>query len=453
VNKIENLKQNKKSESIQKAKSFPEARKIALFSLLPGLGQVKNKQYIKAGVFFAVFIAFIVEFSTTGSIYMRRFSTLGKTPMWDNSLTILIQGSMQIIVFLVFAIFYYANIRDAHTNAKWESQGIEIARTPKQFFKSIITKGFPYLLSLPAFLLMLFCIILPVIITFGITFTNYDFNHTPPGKLFSWVGVKNFTSIFTEPLFRNDFIAVFQWTIIWTIVATTIQIVLGIIVALIANQPFIKAKRIWGVLFLLPMAVPGFITIMGYSNFFSDSSGAMNIQVIGGFNNILNFLHIPAHIPMINWLTDPTCTKAALVFIQVWLAFPYIFILITGILASIPGELYEAARIDGAGAFQRFKAITLPSILYIGAPLFILQYTGNFNNFGVIYLFNGGGPGTISGGTAGSTDILISWIYKLITGNQQRYGFAAAISLFIAMIIIAISMMVFTRSKSFQFED
>jgi arabinogalactan oligomer/maltooligosaccharide transport system permease protein len=373
--------------------------------------------------------------------------------MFNNSLYYLIEGSMQIIVFLLFIVFYYANLRDAFTNAKNVLRGQEIPKTFRELLKSFATSGFPYLLSAPAFLLMLFCIVLPVIITFGITFTNYDFNHIPPGKLFSWIGVQNFTSIFTEPIFRQDFIAVLIWTLIWTVIASTIQISLGVIVALIANQPFIKGRRIWGVIFLLPWAVPGFITIMSYSNFFSDSSGAMNLQVIGGLNAVFNVLHIPVQIPMIHWLTDVFWTKSALIFIQVWLAFPYIYVLITGILQSIPEELYEAARIDGAGAFQRFKSITLPSILYIGAPLLILQYTGNFNNFGVIYLFNGGGPGTLSGGTAGASDILISWIYKLITGNQQRYGFAAAISLFIAFIIITISMIVFTRTRSFTFDE
>ena len=246
--------------------------------------------------------------------------------------------------------------------------------------------------------------------------------------------------------YRETFVSVLGWTLIWTICASTLQIVLGVATAVISNQPFIKGKRLFGVIFLLPWAVPAFITIMSFSNIFNDSIGAINTQILPLLN------HLPLiDISPIAWKTDPFWTKTAIIMIQGWLGFPYIYVMTTGILQSIPGELYEAAKIDGANALQRFRTITLPMILFVAAPIFVTQYTGNFNNFSMIYLFNNGGPGSVGGG-AGSTDILISWIYKLTTGNAPQYSVAAAITLIISFIVISVSLIVFKKTKAFDME-
>ena len=203
----------------------------------------------------------------------------------------------------------------------------------------------------------------------------------------------------------------------------------------------------FGVIFVLPWAVPAFITIMSFSNMFNDSIGAINTQVIPLLNH-LPFVEISA----LPWKTNPFWTKVAIILIQGWLGFPYIYVLVTGILQSIPDELYEAAKIDGAGAWQRFRFITFPSIITMAAPIFITQYTGNFNNFSMIYLFNEGGPGSV-GANAGSTDILISWIYKLTTGNTPQYSVAAAVTLIISLIVISVSLFIFKKTKAFEMED
>ena len=137
--------------------------------------------------------------------------------------------------------------------------------------------------------------------------------------------------------------------------------------------------------------------------------------------------------------------------IQGWLGFPYIYVLVTGILQSISDDLYEAATIDGASAWQKFRNITLPAIFAVAAPTFVTQYTFNFNNFSIIYLFNNGGPGDVGGG-AGNTDILISWIYKLTTGTTPQYGLASAITIIISLIVIGISLAVFKKTKAFDME-
>ncbi|NOP08400.1 sugar ABC transporter permease, partial [Klebsiella pneumoniae] len=150
------------------------------------------------------------------------------------------------------------------------------------------------------------------IVTLMIAFTNYDFQHLPPNKLLDWVGLTNFTNIWSLSTFRSAFGSVLSWTIIWALAASTLQIVIGIFTAIIANQPFIKVKRIFGVIFLLPWAVPAFITILTFSNMFNDSVGAINTQVLPILAKFLPFLD-GALIP---WKTDPTWTKIALIMMQ-----------------------------------------------------------------------------------------------------------------------------------------
>ncbi|MGX7023650.1 sugar ABC transporter permease [Vagococcus hydrophili] len=423
-----------------------DVKKATLLSIIPGLGQIYNEQKFKGFIFLGVFALFIVELFTFGLSAFEGFITLGTVPVEDHSLFLLIEGTLQIIITAIFLIFYYLNIRDARVVAKKWNDGQKVNTTAKSIIENVLDDGFPYLLTLPAYLVMTVAIIFPVLVTLFMAFTNYDFKHIPPAGLIDWVGIKNFFSIFFLSSYRATFGAVFSWTVIWTVCASTLQIVLGVLTAVIANQQFIKGKRLFGVIFLLPWAVPAFITIMSFSNIFNDSIGAINTQVIPMINH-LPFVDISA----ISWKTDPFWTKVAIIMIQGWLGFPYIYVMTTGILQSIPGELYEAAKIDGANAIQRFRTITLPMILFVAAPIFVTQYTGNFNNFSMIYLFNNGGPGSVGGG-AGSTDILISWIYKLTTGNAPQYSVAAAVTLIISFIVISISMIVFKKTNAFDME-
>ncbi|MGM9903496.1 ABC transporter permease [Enterococcus sp. 10A9_DIV0425] len=422
-------------------------KKVTLRSLIPGLGQFSNGQAFKGIVFLAIFIGFVIQMALGGFQSLVGLVTLGSVPMEDHSLFMLIQGTLQLIVTLLFCLFYGLNLLDAKRVATMRKEGKKINRTMKEVIHNIGDEGFPYLLTLPAYLLMIFTIIFPVLVTLFTAFTNYDFKHIPPASLIDWVGAKNFFSIFFLSSYRNTFLSVFTWTVIWTLCATTLQITLGVFTAVIAHQKFIKFKRIFGIIFLLPWAVPAFITIMSFSNIFNDSVGAINTQVIPFLN------HLPLiDIGAISWKTDPNWTKVAIILIQGWLGFPYIYVMVTGILQSISEDLYEAAKIDGANAWQRFSSITLPAIFLVAAPTFITQYTGNFNNFSMIYLFNNGGPGSVGGG-AGSTDILISWIYKLTTGTSPQYSMASAITLIISIIVISVSLFVFKKTNAFKMED
>ena len=425
-----------------------QPRKALLLSLIPGLGQIYNKQKAKGAIFLGVTILFLIYFFAIAAPELGNLITLGEVPGRDNSLFMLIRGAFHFILVIVYFIFYALNLKDAYTIAKRWNNDYPVPTTFKDMLKGIYANGFPYLLIIPSYIAMTFAIIFPVLVTLLIAFTNYDFQHLPPTKLLDWVGVTNFTNIWRLSTFRSAFGAVLGWTIIWALAASTVQIVIGIFTAIIANQPFIKGKRIFGVIFLLPWAVPAFITILTFSNMFNDSIGAINTQVIPLLGKLLPFLN--GHL--IPWKTDPTWTKVALIMMQGWLGFPYIYVLTLGILQSIPNDLYEAAYIDGANAWQKFRNITFPMILAVAAPTLISQYTFNFNNFSIMYLFNDGGPGTVGGG-AGSTDILISWIYRLTTGAAPQYSMAAAVTLIISLIVISISMIAFKKLHAFDMED
>ena len=425
-----------------------QPRKALLLSLIPGLGQIYNKQKAKGAIFLGVTILFLIYFFAIAAPELGNLITLGEVPGRDNSLFMLIRGAFHFILVIVYFIFYALNLKDAYTIAKRWNNDYPVPTTFKDMLKGIYANGFPYLLIIPSYIAMTFAIIFPVLVTLLIAFTNYDFQHLPPTKLLDWVGVTNFPNIWRLSTFRSAFGAVLGWTIIWALTASTVQIVIGIFTAIIANQPFIKGKRIFGVIFLLPWAVPAFITILTFSNMFNDSIGAINTQVIPLLGKVLPFLN--GHL--IPWKTDPTWTKIALIMMQGWLGFPYIYVLTLGILQSIPNDLYEAAYIDGANAWQKFRNITFPMILAVAAPTLISQYTFNFNNFSIMYLFNDGGPGTVGGG-AGSTDILISWIYRLTTGAAPQYSMAAAVTLIISLIVISISMIAFKKLHAFDMED
>ena len=424
-------------------------KKAMWLSLIPGLGQIYNKQKAKGYIFLAVTALFLVYFIGIGAGELSKLVTLGTVRGQDNSLFILIRGAFHLIITVVYFLFYALNIKDAGTVAKRINNGIAVPKTGKEMVQAIYENGFPYLLIIPSYIAMTFAIIFPVLVTLMIAFTNYDFKHTAPTALLDWIGFQNFTNMWTLSTFRSAFTSVLGWTFIWALAASTLQIVLGILTAIVANQPFVKGKRIFGVIFLLPWAVPAFITILTFSNMFNDSVGAINAQVIPLFAKIFPFLDGV----LIPWKTDPTWTKIALIMMQGWLGFPYLYVLTLGILQSIPNDLYEAAYIDGANGWQKFRNITFPMILAVAAPTLISQYTFNFNNFSIIYLFNDGGPGSV-GGNAGSTDILISWIYKLTTSNSTpQYSMAAAVTLIVSVIVISISMIAFKKLHAFDMED
>ncbi|WP_102261816.1 carbohydrate ABC transporter permease [Mesobacillus jeotgali] len=415
-------------------------RRIATaLSIIPGLGQLYNKQYLKGIAFLVLTGAFFGVFSDLLNMGLWGLFTLGEQTPRDHSIFLMVEGILALIVLLFGIGFYLFNLNDAYKTGLKRDMGERLS-TVKEQYNNLIDNGFPYLIMSPGFLLLIFVVVFPIIFVVLLAFTNYDLYHSPPAKLVDWVGLKNFFDLFQLESWRQTFFSVLSWTIIWTFVATTFQVALGMFLAILVNQKDVKGKAIIRTVFILPWAVPAFVSILVFAGMFNESFGAINRDILGLFG-----------IDPIPWMTEAMYTKIALILIQTWLGFPFIFAMTTGVLQSIPEELYEAATVDGATNFQKFKNITLPLVLFATAPILITQYTFNFNNFNIIYLFNGGGPAVV-GANAGGTDILISWIYSL-TMTSAQYSKAAAITMLLSLIVISVALWQFKRTKSFQEED
>lgn len=414
------------------------SKTAAVLSLLPGGGQFYNKQWLKGLLYLIATVSFAFAFGDLLNIGLWGIVTLGEQIPRDNSVFLLAEGILAIIILFFGVTLYWLNIRDAYKNGQRRDLQLPVTSL-RESYLNLVEQGYPYVISGPAILLLIFAVIFPIMFSFALAFTNYDLYHSPPAHLFDWVGFKTFANIFTVDIWRSTFFDVLGWTVVWTLLASTLQITIGVFLAILVNQKDLKLKRFIRTMFVLTWAVPGFVTILVFAGMFNDSFGAIN-------NDILAFFSI-SPIP---WMTDALWTRVALILIQGWLGFPYIFIVTTGILQSIPEDLYEAAVIDGATSWDKFMNITLPVILTSMAPTLITQYTFNFNNFNIIYLFNGGGPAT-PGSTAGGTDILVSWIYKL-TMQSSQYALAAALTILLSVFVIAIAMWQFRKSNSFNQE-
>ena len=256
---------------------------------------------------------------------------------------------------------------------------------------------------------------------------------------FGWKALSNYKMIaLGQGVAGGPFWKILGWTIIWTLAATTLAIALGFILAIVLNNDRIKGKTLFRTIYLLPWAVPAFITITFFS-ILSSPNGALT-QILEAITGTT-----------IRIKDSTVLARTVLICIQAWLGSAYVFLLSTGVLQSINKELYEAADIDGATSFKKLSKITVPLVLFQTAPLLVGQYTFNFNNFSIIWLFNNGGPFNPKeyGNIAGSTDLLISYIYKLTLENQYQ-AFGAAITIFISLALIIIAYIGYRNTEVFK---
>ena len=250
------------------------------------------------------------------------------------------------------------------------------------------------------------------------------------------VGFDNFTKILTDPTIRAGFLSIFVWNVAFSALAVGTTFVLGMLLAILFNDPRLKGKSVYRSLLILPYALPGFVTALVWASMFNQDYGLIN-----------QILHVP-----IDWLGDPWAAKAAILIANLWLGFPYMFIVCTGALQSIPGDVYEAAKIDRVGPLQTLTKITMPLVLVAVGPVLVASFAFNFNNFGLIYLLTGGGPFEAGNTSIGSTDLLITYAYRLaFSGASPSYGLASAVSILIFLLVGLMSLAGF--KKSAQLED
>ena len=253
------------------------------------------------------------------------------------------------------------------------------------------------------------------------------------------VGFHNFVEAFTNKQLSGPLLRVAIWTFVFALVSVVLSFALGLFLALVLNHPTLRGKKIYRVLVILPYAFPVYLSGLVWAGLLNPQFGFVNQVLFGG-----------AQIP---WLTAPLLAQFSVILVNVWLGYPYIFLVCTGALQSLPEELNEAARVDGASAWRALRSIKLPLLLVSIAPLLIASFAFNFNNFNVIYMLTRGWP-RFSDTTfdIGSTDLLITMVYKVAfgSGGARDYGLASALSIIIFLLIATISVIAFRRTKALE---
>jgi arabinogalactan oligomer / maltooligosaccharide transport system permease protein len=433
-----------------------------------GLGQIINKQYLK-GVFFCIFqLILVLGEILTGNYFYTTFVvredsgifihsiwgliTLGTTPRkmgigglsdGDHSINLLINGLIIGLTLLIFLCICIWNVKDAYITRKVFNDTGYLPST-KTYLKTIGDSIFHYIALLPAIILLTFFSLMPIIFAFLVAFTNYSKSFMPPTNLVSWVGFANFKNLATMSVWSKTFMGVFSWTIVWALVSTASCFCLGFFQAVMLNSKRIKFTKIWRSILILPWAMPLIITLLVFRSLFN-----------GQFGPISQFLFDSGITSeKISWFADatkPNLARIVIILVNLWIGFPYSMALISGILTSISDEVYEAAKIDGASPTQEFWKITVPLVIVAIAPLLIMFFAGNFNNFTVLYFLTEGGPTNVNYQFAGSTDILITWIYKL-TVDQQMFHMASVMSILIFIVVGSFSAWNYTKTNSFKEE-
>ncbi|MCD2443450.1 ABC transporter permease subunit [Agromyces sp. SYSU K20354] len=268
-------------------------------------------------------------------------------------------------------------------------------------------------------------------------FTSADGEELLPGWQIT-VGFDNFVRAVTDARLLQPLVYVTLWTFAFALISVGSTFFLGLFLAIVFNDMRMRGRKYYRVAMILPYAIPSFLSALIWAGMMNESFGFINQVIFGG-----------ASIP---WLTDPWMAKVSVLIVNLWLGFPYMFLVCMGALQSIPDDIQEAATVDGAKPWAIFRLIKLPLLLVTVAPLLIASFAFNFNNFNVIYMLTDGGPRDANAPIpVGFTDILITMVYKVaFTGQTRDYGLASAYSIIIFIVIAVISIIAFRRTKTLE---
>lgn len=387
------------------------------------------------------------------------------------SVMLLLEGLIGVILSFFFFIIMFWNVRDAYNISEKKRKDEKVTRGTA-YFKELYESSFEYIVLSPALFVLAFISIMPIAFGFIIAFTSIQ-GHESMIDTFDWVGFDNFFAIFnfTTGLgdsFGRAFWRVLGWTVVWAILSTFTVFFGGFFQALILNSEHVVFRKLWRTIFILPWAIPALLSQMVFSVMFNEF-GFINVLVrdIGIYEVLFNWGMLGVDFDSltgisrlfylgrdnIQWFSNPfnpTFVRGTLVAVNIWLGFPFFMALMTGVMTAIDTTLYEAADIDGATRFQKISQITMPLVLYSTAPILIMTFSGNFNNFGVIYFITGGGPndGHAARGFAGDTDILISWMYKL-TVDYAVFNMASVFSVLIFLFVGSVTAWNLSKTRAF----
>ena len=429
---------------------------VWLSCLVMGLGNIAAGQFIKGLLFLAIECAFVYYMATSGLHWLSLLPSLGDTPtqeVWnddlgvyeyvqgDNSQQILLYAVTTLALVIAFVVLWRASVRSGYLGLTVKRSGSK-APSMLEDLRSLLDENVHKLLMAPPFVMIAVFTMVPLVYMMLMAFTNYSMvgDHL---ILFDWVGLDNFAAIFDSgSTIGKQFWSVLGWTLIWAFFATFLNFFLGTFMAMIIQRPTTRFKGLWRGILSLTIAVPQFVSLMIIRNMFKDN---------GAVNTLLQNLGVLGQGEVFPFMTDATWARVLLIVVNLWVGIPYTVMQVTGILQNIPAEQYEAARIDGANTAQQFRYVTLPYMIFVLTPYIITQFTGNINNFNIIYLLTGGGP-TYVGDSAGQTDLLVTWLYKLSIDKQQ-YNLGAVIGIFTFIVLAVVALVTYRNSGSYKDEE
>ena len=440
-----------------------------LSCLVMGLGHIFRGQVVRGFIYLVTQIAFSLYMLTFGGKYIVMFfknlftgGNVGNTETYisnewnsqlgeytkipgDNSFHIVLYGILTILIIVFFIYVWARSVKEAAELEKIQIIGKKPDGIRQYAAKYFDDKFHTTLLSLPVIGLMLFTVV-PLLTMIMIAFTNYDANHEVPERLFQWVGVQNFTEMLSGgSALGKTFWRVLGWTLAWAVLATFTTYFGGMLLAIFINKKGIRFKKAYRTFFVATIAVPQFVSLMIMSKML-DTGGGM----AGSGGGIITQFVEKVFNYHLQFGLDINTTRILIILVNMWIGIPYSMLLCSGILLNIPKDLYESARIDGASPARQFRKITLPYMLFVTGPYLITQFIGNINNFNVIFLLSGGGPGDNLKYTNGAkgTDLLITWLYKMSLGVDRNYKLASVVGILVFVISAVFSLVVYNRSSA-----
>jgi arabinogalactan oligomer/maltooligosaccharide transport system permease protein len=427
---------------------------VKLSLLWWGAGYARRKQYIKAVIMTALEAAVILFTIFFAMDYVPKFGTLGTVKAekvfnpqtmksefndYDHSFKILLFSIFSFVVWFAALIIWMKNMINVH-KLQIKAENGEHINTFKEDIGVYLGEKFHItLLTLPVLGIVIFTVI-PIFLLIFVAFTNYDQNHMPPSQLFTWVGFKNFITLFggggMTVTFGYAFARVLGWTLIWAFFSTLTTYIGGILLAILLNSKKTRLPKLWRLLFVVTIAVPQFVTLLLVRNFFADSGIVNTICTNIGLTGFLRDAGIisTTYIP---FLSAPGWAHVMIILINIWIGVPYQMLIATGVLMNIPEDQLESARVDGAKPFQIFAKITMPYMLFVTGPALVTDFVKNINNFNVIYLLTQDVYTTTNQAMANSqakeVDLLVTWLFRL---TQDYYNYKMASVLGIAVFVI-----------------
>ena len=426
-------------------------------ALVMGAGNFARGQLVKGAIYLLIEAAFIYYLITKGISCLAGLGNLGPVTqggqMWDengnyinvnptNSVEVLLYGIAWVMLILGFIIVWASAMKSAY-KAQVQQAHTGKANSFVQDLKDLTDTRIQFtLMSLPTLGLLVFTV-LPLVFMMSMAFTSYDFNHTPA---FQWTGLANFAAVLSPSgtgvsgVNFSLFMRVLAWTLVWAFLATFLNFFLGMFMAMIILRKGTRLKSLWRTFFSLSIAVPQFVSLLVINQM---------LQGQGIVNQMLkNWGWIDVSLP---FFTNAWWARGTVIIVNLWIGIPYTIMQITGILQNIPSDLYEASRIDGASYWQSFIYITMPYIFFVMTPYLITTFTANVNNFNVIYLLSNGAPNVV-GDSAGKTDLLITWLYKL-TVDKRNYNVGAVIGILTFIVLAVVSLITYRSSGSYKNEE